>query len=159
MAHFDSSRRKFMITTAVAGAALWVPRMAVAADPIAVVMRHSSRLTSLDATELRRIFLGRGTSCPDGGEFIPLNLDRSSSLRIRFDRAVLGYEPDEVERYWTDQRIRGKKAPRTIDARMLKTLLEKVSGTISYTFVSMAGSLKVIAINGKLPGDSGYVLG
>ena len=135
-----------------------MPGVAFAAEPIAVVVGPRSKTSSLDAAQLRRIFLGRITPSPDGGQFRPLNLEKGDSLRVAFDKQVLGYDPAEVERYWIDQRIRGNKAPRHVDSEVVPLLLQKVPGTISYLPASAAKHLKVVAIDGKLPGQAGYLL-
>src|SRR5581483_8754472 len=47
----------------------------------------------------------------DGTKATPINLPDDSPLRQRFDTAVLGLDPERVERYWIDRKIRGGERP------------------------------------------------
>jgi len=142
---------------AAASAALWV-RGAFAAEPLVLVVGTHSPVTNLDSNELRRIFLEKPTVGPGGVSYVALNHPKSSPYRARFDQAVLRMDPDEVQRYWVDQKIRGMKSPRVVDPGAIPLLLEKVPGAVAYLPLSAAKGVKAVSIDGKAPTASGYLL-
>jgi hypothetical protein len=73
---------------------------------------------------------------------------------------VLGLEPDDVARFWIDQRIRGQAgAPRAIPVAMLIRVVPQLPGAIGYVRVHELGAgMKAITIDGKKAGDAGYLL-
>jgi hypothetical protein len=153
------SPRRRLLLQALAGLGLGTfSTPAFGSDPIAVVMGSSSRQRVISSDKLRRVFLALPTD-GDEGRFLPINLSQSSSARARFDRAVLEMSPEEVARYWIDQRLRGNKPPRsaaTID--ICRGALQELPGAISYLPLSQAGTLRVLSIDGRAPSDAAYPL-
>jgi hypothetical protein len=138
---------------------LVTPRFALAAEPIAVVMSSNSRQRGLSSDKLRRVFLALPTDDDDGHRFVPINLAQSSNVRERFDRNVLSMSPSEIARYWIDQRLRGNKPPRSASSLDLcRRAVQELPGAISYLPMSQVGSLKVLAIDDRVPRDSAYGL-
>lgn len=132
---------------------------ASAAEPIAVVMGSSSGHRVLSGDRLRRIFLALPTDTDDGRRFVPVNLSQTSNVRERFDRGVLKMSPEEVARYWIDQRLRGNKPPKSASSvELLRRVLQELPGAISYLPISAVGSLRVLSIDGRSPSDAGYTL-
>ena len=156
---FHLRRRQLLQALAGLGLGASSAPAVAAADPIAVVMGSSSRQRAISSDKLRRVFLALPTDGDDGRRFVPLNLSQSSSARARFDRTVLEMSPEQVARYWIDQRLRGNKPPRsaaTVD--ICRGALQELPGAISYLPLSQAGSLRVLSIDGRAPGDAGYPL-
>lgn len=141
-------RRSFMLALS-AGASLSTPLGAWAAEPLVVVVGSSSKLRDIDHSLLRRVFLNRPTPGPDGTRFVPLNHKMDMPARVRFDRAILGLDPDEVQRYWVDQKIRGLQPPRTIAADAVAQVLSQLPGTISYLPAGSLGKLRALTIDGR----------
>jgi len=130
------------------------------AEPIAVVVSDKVSVGSLTQAQLRQIFLGQPTRV-GGKKVIPLNLPTDSTERQSFDQAVLGMSPQEVPRFWVDQRIRGKaKPPKTIpSSSTVARLVAKLPGAIGYVPASQVGpGVTVLAIDGKKPEDADYPL-
>ena len=150
-------RRELLIGLTAIGVLL-VPGTSYAAEPLAVVVGSKSKVRDVSAGVLRRVFLGRSTPSADGVAFKPVNHKGETEPRVKFDRAVLDMDPEEVKRYWVDQKIRGVKPPPTVGAGAVSAVLEKVPGAICYLPVSQVGKLQVVSIDGKKPGASGYVL-
>lgn len=151
-------RRRLMFGLLAGAGGLLVATGASAADePIAVVMSSRSGQRGLSSDKLRRVFLATPTDDDDGNRFIPLNLTRGFSIRERFDQSVLQMSPDEVGRYWIDQRLRGNKPPRSAGSLdLLKRVVQELRGAIAYVPLSAVGSLHVVVIDGRKPGESGY---
>lgn len=130
------------------------------AEALAVVVSSKLDVDSLTEAQLRQIFLGEPVKA-GGKKVIPLNLPPNSAARQAFDQAVLGMGPDEVPRFWVDQRIRGKASPpKTIpSSSTVVRLVEKLPGAIGYVELSeVTPGVRVIAIDGKKPGDDSYPL-
>jgi hypothetical protein len=159
MQAMDFRRRQFLRVLASLGL-LSVPRTLLAAgEPIAVVMGSSSGQRALSSDKLRRIFLATPTDDDEGHRFVPINLGQTTSVRERFDRSVLKLSPDEVARYWIDQRLRGNKPPRSASTvELVRRAVQEMPGAISYLPLSAASGLRLVAIDGRSPNDSGYLL-
>jgi len=157
MIAYRIDRRELLIGLAAAGVFL-APGLSLAAEPLAVVVGTKSKIRDVSGGELRRVFLGRSTPSADGVPFKPVNLKSETEPRVRFDRAVLRMDPEEVKRYWVDQKIRGIKPPPTVGAGAVNAVLEKVPGAICYLPVSRVENLLTVSIDGKKPGAKGYLL-
>ena len=151
-------RRQMLRALASLGLGLWASP-ASAAEPIAVVMSSNQGHRALTADRLRRIFLALPTDTDDGRRFVPVNLSQASNVRERFDRGVLKMSPEEVARYWIDQRLRGNKPPKSASSvELLRRVLQELPGAISYLPLSAVGSLRVLSIDGRAPSDAAYAL-
>jgi len=159
MAPSSLSRRDLLGALASLGlGTMSLPALA-SGEPLAIVVGSSTRQRSLSADKLRRVFLAVPTDTDDGRRFIPINLASGSASRARFDRLVLAMGPEDVARYWIDQRLRGNKPPRTAATLdICRGALQELPGAISYLPLSQVGSLRVLSIDGRGPGDAGYAL-
>jgi len=127
---------------------------------LVAIVSESSRLRDIRASELRRIFLGYTQLDPDGRAIIPFNHPPGAVVRARFDRALLGFDPDEAAKYWVDQRIRGARLPpRTAPETLLQRVVAKLPGAISYVPAgSVMSGVRALTIDGRKAGDAGYAL-
>ena len=135
------------------------PALRAADPPLVVVVAATNPMQDISRSNLRRAFLGEPTSGP-AGKLIPLNQAPGTPARTQFDQIVLGLEPEAVARFWIDQRIRGQGgAPRAVPTSMLVRVVPQLAGTISYVRASEVGpGMKAVTIDGKKPGDPGYLL-
>ena len=101
---------------------------------IVVIVGGKTQASEFSLDVLRRIFLGNLTTMPNGKPFIPLNHSARTPVRVAFDKQVLGMGPDQVGRYWVDQRIRGRgTAPRDIPSmEMLRRVVAVLPGSVAY---------------------------
>ena len=151
-------RRQFLRALASLGFGLQ-SGVVSAAEPIAVVMSSGSGHRALSSDKLRRVFLALPTDTDDGRRFVPINLGQASGVRERFDHSVLKLSPEEVARYWIDQRLRGNKPPRSASSiDLLRRAVQELPGAISYLPLSAVGSLRVLSIDGRAPNDASYAL-
>ncbi len=126
---------------------------------LCVVVAPTSKLSDVTLADLRRIFTGERVTDPGGNKLIPLNHPPRTVDRVGFDRTVLGMGPDEVGRFWVDRRIRGGSGPpRTVDSiSTLRRVVKNLPGAIGYLRrTQQSAEVKLVRIDGKLPGDSGY---
>ncbi len=152
-------RRQFLRIVTSLGFGLEAASAFAANEPIAVVMSSNSRQRGLSSDKLRRVFLALPTDDDDGHRFVPINLAQSSLVRERFDRNVLSMGPQEIARYWIDQRLRGNKPPRSASSLdTCRRAVQELPGAISYIPLSQVGSLRVLSIDGRIPSESNYAL-
>jgi hypothetical protein len=152
-------RRHFLRVVSSLGLGLAAFDAHASAEPIAVVMSSNSRQRGLSSDKLRRVFLALPTDDDDGHRFVPINLAQSSIVRARFDRNVLSMAPEDVARYWIDQRLRGNKPPRSASSLdICRRAVQELPGAISYVPLSQVGSLRVLTIDGRVPSENNYAL-
>ena len=83
------------------------------------------------------------------------------NLAVPFESRVLGMTPDEVARYWIDRKIRGQGVPPKVvsPADLLQKVVSRLEHSIAYVRIGqVSGDVRVIAIDGHLPGDGSYGL-
>jgi hypothetical protein len=78
---------------------------------VVVVVNKNNGAKILRREDLRPLFQTTKTEWADGTTAVPVNLPEADPLRQAFDRAVLGLDPDRIERYWIDRKIRGGERP------------------------------------------------
>jgi hypothetical protein len=135
-------------------------RAEAAASPLLVVISSATGVTDISSALLRRAFEGLPAEYQSGKRLLPLNLPLGSAERARFDRVVLGLNPDEVGRFWVDQRVRGAaQPPRTLAVELAVRVVASFPGAISYLDSSgLKPGLQVLSIDGRQPGAAGYLL-
>ena len=131
------------------------------ADSLAIVVSKESPILTLTEYELKKLYLGTNISGPTGTRIIPFNQAPSSPDRVLFESRVLGMTPDEVARYWIDRKIRGQGVPPKVvsPADLLQKVVSRLEHSVAYVRVGqVSGDVRVIAIDGHLPGDGSYGL-
>jgi hypothetical protein len=116
---------------------------------LAVIVHSDNALTSVSAAELESIFTSSRRHWRGGSNIVAFNYPPKHPLRVRFDKAVLRMDPDEVSRFWVDQKIRGRRgAPRQVpSARLMVRVVERLPEAIGYVPKDELGSheVKVLA--------------
>jgi hypothetical protein len=154
-----------LLTFAIAGALL-ASLLARASSGFAntylvPIVSASSGLHDISGDRLRRIFLGHTQLDPHGRQIIPLNHPVGVAARVRFDRNLLGFEPDDAAKYWIDQRIRGAAMPprSASPEQLLQRVVAKLPGALSYVPAgSIMPGVRALTIDGREPGDPRYPL-
>jgi hypothetical protein len=135
------------------------PANAESPVPLAVVVAKSNPLSNISLYQLKHLYMGELLTDPDGKRLIPLNQPLQSDDRAAFDARVLGMSPDQQATYWIDRRIRGLSgSPRTVDSGDLaQRIAARLDGAVAYLPLSaVRPDVKVVRVDGKLPGDPGY---
>jgi len=155
-------RRSFL----QASAALFAPALgsplALAAPVVVVpIVAGSSAMRDISLGTLRRVFRSEPVTDPDGVRLVGFNHPSGSRARELFDRIVLGMDPDQVARYWVDQRIRGgARPPRTVaSVPLLREVINRYPGAVGYlTLADLDGSVRALSVNGAGPDSPQYPL-
>ena len=127
---------------------------------MAFVAKDSS-IRDLKMAELRHLFTNATGIGLSDEQAIPFNQPVHSKDRVGFDQAVLRLKPEQVGRFWIDHKIRGLSGPpRSVDSLpLLLRLVARIKGAVGYARPEqVAGDVRVIRIDGKLPTDAGYSL-
>lgn len=132
-----------------------------ASSPLVMVVSTAVPVQDVSLAVLRRMFQGEATDYAPGKRYIPVNQAPKTTTRTQFDRAVLGMTPDEVGRFWIDRRIRDQPGPPKIvpSLDLALRLVMSLPGAIAYMPAEMVNpKVRVLMIDGKRPGDAGYLL-
>jgi len=128
---------------------------------LAVLVARSSAVQDLSMTALRRVFINEGDTDPSDQRYVPFNHPPHTTDRMAFDKLVLGMSADEVSQFWIERKIRGMPGPpRSVDSlSLLLRVISRLPGAIGYARSSkIAGEVRAIRVNGKLPNDPAYPL-
>jgi hypothetical protein len=130
-----------------------------AANTMAILVPVASALSNISFEELRSVFLQERNTI-EKTRVVPLNHPPGSPARIAFDRMVLGFEPDEMARYWVDRRIRGMSgAPRSISPELVVRVVARLPGALAYApLPAVAAGSKPLSVDGKPPHHLNYPL-
>lgn len=115
---------------------------------LAVVVNPGVAVARLGASELESIFNSTRRNWPDGSNVSVFSYPPEADVRRAFDSAVLRMSPDEVARFWLDQRIRGgARPPRQVpDPVLALRLTAKLPGSIAYVPENLVtAGVKVVA--------------
>lgn len=129
---------------------------------VAIVVHPSTPVSDISLPELRRIFRGEQATWPNDE---PIVLLVRTPLPIERD-VVLGriYQMSEIElrQFWLGRIFRDATAtgPRVVsDTDTARRLVASLPGAISFLPADQVGpGMRVLRINGKLPGEPGYPL-
>jgi xanthosine utilization system XapX-like protein len=138
-----------------------VPVAAAQAEDVAVVVNDHNPVSKMSRAELRRIFAGEERSWSAGllvKIFVraPGTHERVALLKL------LGMTEGEYKRYWTVQIFRGEAQaePFTVPSNgMQKEALVAYPGAVALVGLQdVKAGMKVLRVEGRMPGEAGYPL-
>jgi hypothetical protein len=136
-------------------------RIATAQEDVAVVVSSGNPVTNISLNDLRKIFAGMKHSWPSGEPVKLVTRGRGCVERLALLR-LLEMSEIEYKQYWTAQIFRGEADAEPLvipSVGMQKEALKLFPGAI--TFINSADvkpGMKVVKIDGVLPGAPGYPL-
>jgi hypothetical protein len=155
-------RRSFLQASAALFAPALGSELALAASYAVVpIVAGASPMRDISLGTLRRVFRSEQVTDPDGGRLVGFNHPSGSHARELFDRIVLGMEPDQVARYWVDQRIRGgARPPRTVaSVALLREVINRYPGAVGYlALADLDASVRALTVSGAGPDSPQYPL-
>lgn len=132
---------------------------------MAVIVNKSSHVDSLAVAQLRRLILGDIRNWPDQKPVAIVSREPTSSVNQCVLSKVVRLSDSEYHRYLMNAEFRGEEAIVTQTANSDAMAARIVAGSPgSFVVVdaasvpSFGGAVKVVRINGKLPGEAGYPL-
>jgi ABC-type phosphate transport system substrate-binding protein len=132
------------------------------ADALAIVVHRGNPVESLTLSELRRIFMLETQNWPHGRRITVVQREKGQPERDEAIRMICGISEAEYERNLLLQTFRGSvtRPPRSIQsANLMLRFVFNTPGAIGYVQAGeVDDSVKVVAVDGRLPGDAGYPL-
>ena len=114
---------------------------------VVVIVSAKSQVTSLSAEQTARIFLGKVSNFPDGGEALPIDQPQGRAIRDEFYTKVVHKNSSQLAAYWAKVIFTGDGRPPVMlenNAAVRKAVAENPNaiGYIDKTAVNR--SVKVI---------------
>ena len=133
-----------------------------AAGELAVVVNPQLALENVSRERLRRIFMGDQQFWPSGKPVTLLVQHPSTEERGQLLRSVFRMSETQFKQYWIAKVFRAEIAsgPKTVlSNEMAAHLVNAIPGAIAVMPVAeVPETLKVLRVDGQLPGEAGYGL-
>jgi len=150
------------LVVGVAAALLPGPAASQTTDAVAIVVHPEATVEGLTFAQLRRIFLGDQQFWPDRTRITLLVRAPDAYERSVVLERIYDMSEEHFRRYWIAKIFRAdvSSGPKIVYSNdMILELITALPGAIGFMRVSeVAGGVKVLPIDGKLPGESGYPL-
>jgi len=120
-------------------AALLAPALVAAADYV-VIVNPANKVGSLSRAEVQRYFLRNATAWPDGEACKPVDLPKSSAVRVAFSKEAMGRSMAALNQFWTTSIFSGRAVPppeKKSDREVLEYVREN-AGAIGYVSAGAA---------------------
>jgi hypothetical protein len=127
---------------------------------VAVVVNPNSPVASLSTPALRKLFAGETRMWP-GGTPVKLIIRAPGAHERAVVLHLLHFSEDEYDRHWINQAYRGEgvEPVAVFSNGMQKEAVMAIPGAIALIDTrDLKPGLKVLRIEGKLPGEEGYPL-
>lgn len=111
------------------------------------VIVHPSNTASLDKKALKKVFLGKSKTFPDGVQAVPIDLS-SGEARTQFIKNVLGKSESQIKAYWSKLIFTGKgQAPKAMasEAEVLELISQNPSLIGYVSDGAVTDAVKVLA--------------
>jgi ABC-type phosphate transport system substrate-binding protein len=141
------------------------PRAARAQDsePLAIVVNRSNPLTEISLADLRRVFRGQRSRWSNGRRVTLVMRDPGAPERTAILQSLYGLEEEQYRRTYLQAVFSGEAtdAPKTLaSSNGVLRFVYNVPGAIGYVRArDVDASVKMLRVDGRLPGESGYRLG
>ncbi len=132
-----------------------------ASGQIAVVVNQGNEIKSVTLQSLQDIYAGNKVSWSNNHKIFPVSMKSSLELSQSFFEKALGKSPREMKRAWIRLTLSGAGAPPIMVGSEAEVLLyvAKNEGAIVFVGVDKVNdSVRVLAVQGKLPSEKGYLL-
>ena len=131
-------------------------------EAVAIVVHPQVDIDDLSLAQLKSIFLAEQQHWQDRSRITLLVRAAIAPERDLVLNEIYGMSEDRYRQYWIAKMFRSEVAsgPKIVfSTDMLRDLVTVIPGSIGFVPVSEVGpDLKVIRIDGRLPGDEGYPL-
>ena len=134
----------------------------VSQNGIAIVVHKDTAVDDLSMTELRNIFLANQQFWANRSRIILLVRAPQSDERDFVLNSIYQMDEAQFRQYWIAKMFRAEvpRGPKIVfSAGMTRDLVVAIPGSISFMrFDDVTDDVKVVRVEGKLPGDEGYLL-
>ena len=132
-----------------------------ASGQIAVVVNQGNEIKSVTLQSLQDIYAGNKVSWSNNHKIFPVSMKTSLEVTQSFFEKALGKSPREMKRAWIRLTLSGAGAPPKMVGSEAEVLLyvAKNEGAIGFVGIDKVNdSVKVLAVQGNLPSEKGYLL-
>src|SRR5690242_13534824 len=155
--------RKFLLVVALLVALLSsAPAQKPSSSDIAVVTNPETPVTELSLVDVRKVFLGERQYWSSNMPVILLVRAPVAREREVVLRNIYQMTESQFKQYWVAKIFRSEavSAPKIVySADMTNQLLAVIPGSIAFMEAKAVGpGLKVLKVDGRLPGEAGYTL-
>ena len=130
--------------------------------PVAIVVHPESQVDNLTFDELRRIFTAQQQFWGDKSRITLLVRAPVARERAMVLNKIYGMSEDQFRQFWIGKMFRADVAsgPKIVySSEMARELVAAIPGAITFLpSDAVTEGLKVLRIDGHLPGDAGYPL-
>ncbi|MEQ3692081.1 MAG: phosphate ABC transporter substrate-binding protein [Thalassolituus sp.] len=119
----------------------------LASAETAVIVSNSNANASIDGDVISRMFLGKTSKFPDGGQAVPIDQNDGTPARDAFNDSILGKNSSQLKAYWSRLIFTGKGTPpkQAGDDAAVKALVAANPNMIGYIDSSAVDdSVKVV---------------
>ena len=119
----------------------------LASAETAVIVSKSNANASIDGDVISRMFLGKTSKFPDGGQAVPIDQNDGTPARDAFNDSILGKNSSQLKAYWSRLIFTGKGTPpkQAGDDAAVKALVAANPNMIGYIDSSAVDdSVKVV---------------
>ena len=101
---------------------------------IVVITNKATNVDSLNASQIKALFLQKEKSFPDGSSVALADQNSGSAARIEFGDKVLGKSQKKLKRYWSKRVFAGKGVPPKVvgDDAAVKEWVAKTPNSLGY---------------------------
>jgi len=145
----------------VAGAAL----PAAGTTPLVVVVHKSSAFETISAAELRRMLTGELRAWPDKRPVVLIQQPETRDVQRRMLKGLLGTTPEGYRQMLLAVQFQGNELPfiKVLNSDdMAIKFVWNVPGAVAVVSADAAAAasehVRILRVDGKAPGDSGYLL-
>jgi ABC-type phosphate transport system substrate-binding protein len=132
------------------------------AGDLAIIVAKNSAIDSLTSEELHRIFFEEKTKDPDGHRFVIIMRETGSPENAAAMASIYKFDAGEYDTYFLRAVFAGRatgKPQQLNGSAAVRQFIASTPGAIGYARASeVDDTLKVVKVDGKLPGDAGYPL-
>ncbi len=129
---------------------------------VAIVVNPATAVDDLSLLELRNVFLGDRQFWSDGGRIVLLVRAPVAYERDVVLNKIYRMDESQFRQYWIAKVFRAQvsSGPKIVYSNdMTRQLVAALPGAVGFIAASdVAADMKVLRINGKLPGDPDYLL-
>lgn len=131
-------------------------------NSLAMIVNRSNPVENLTAAEVRKIFLTERSHWPNGRKITLVMFQQGRDERVAMLRDIYRMGEREFGQHFLRATFKGEtsSAPKTIASPSgMRKFVFNVPGAIGYVRASeVDGSVKVVRVDGRLPGEPGYKL-
>lgn len=155
-------RRALLPCIVVIASLLGAPEANAQRGAVAIVVNPSTAVNDLSLLELRNVFLGERQFWSDGSRIVLLVRAPVAYERDVVLNKIYRMDESQYRQYWIAKVFRAEisSGPKIVYSNdMTRQLVTALAGAVGFIAASdVSPEMKVVRINGKLPGDADYPL-